>query len=278
MKKIIYYFSGTGNSMRAAERIAMFLGGCEIVNMRADPDDYPAEDADLIGFCFPVYHWIMPEAAQAFVDRLKINPHAYIFAVSTPGLINGSSFENLAALLRKKGAALSYARILYSVANLVLVYPPFPAPKLTVPKAERELTEIAREIAMGRRNSFPTAGALTKKLFPSVMPKFIETLHDQDRNFFVNEDCISCGLCAKVCPRHNITLTGGRPVFLHNCACCMACISWCPKHAVKYRLPEELSGTGPSWLHLFRMPDGRMPYHNPHITAADLCRESLRYD
>ena len=136
MNKVIYYFSGTGNSMRAAMRIAAALTDTEIISMRCDPSAVSAIDADVIGFVFPVYHWTMPEAAIEFVKGLQINPNAYIFAVSTPGFINGHSFEVLDGILKEKGAFLSYGKILYSVANLVVAYPPMPTPKLRVPKTE----------------------------------------------------------------------------------------------------------------------------------------------
>ena len=60
MKKIIYYFSGTGNSMRTAIKIAERIGGAELVNVRSDPDDVSAEQADVIGFVCPVYEWDIP--------------------------------------------------------------------------------------------------------------------------------------------------------------------------------------------------------------------------
>ena len=50
MKKVIYFFSGTGNSLRAARIIADELKDTGIVNVRNDPSGYSAEDAEVIGF------------------------------------------------------------------------------------------------------------------------------------------------------------------------------------------------------------------------------------
>ena len=66
MKARIYYFTGTGNSMRAARVIAQRLGDAEIVSMRADPGDYSAKNCEIVGFVFPVYHWTMPAPAVSF--------------------------------------------------------------------------------------------------------------------------------------------------------------------------------------------------------------------
>ncbi len=103
MNRRIYYFTGTGNSMRAARAIAQGLGDAEIVSMRCRPADVPATDCDVVGFVFPVYHWTMPAAAAAFVAALDIAPGAYVFAVAMPSFISGIACERLAEVLAKYG-------------------------------------------------------------------------------------------------------------------------------------------------------------------------------
>lgn len=274
MKKVIYYFSGTGNSMRAAARIAAALTDTEIISMRCDPAEVPAEEAELIGFVFPVYHWTMPEAAIRFVKRLRINPGAYIFAVSTPGFINGHSFEALDGLLKEKGATLSYGKILYSVANLVVAYPPMPFPTLRVPKSEKQLTVICAEIAGKKTRKYPRAFALTKMLYPSVMPKYRKILHDADRGFAVSDKCVSCGTCAKICPCKNIVMENGKPSFRHQCNFCMSCVVYCPKGAFNYVVsPEMKEKYNYPLIKMMGLPDKRKRYHNPFVTAADIAAD-----
>lgn len=65
-------------------------------------EDVPATDSDVIGFVFPIYHWTLHEAACMFIERLQLNPSAYIFAVSTLCRINGFAFEVLDPLLHKR--------------------------------------------------------------------------------------------------------------------------------------------------------------------------------
>lgn len=240
MKKVIYFFSGTGNSLRAAYRLAVALTDTEIVSMRCNPSDVSATEAEVIGFVFPVYHWTMPEAAIQFVKGLRINPKAYIFAVSTPGFINGHSFEVLNNILNEKGASLSYGKILYSVANLVVVYPPMPFPKLRVPKAEKNLVRISADIAERKVCKYPKAFVLTRMLYPSVMPKYRRILREADKGFIVSDECVSCGTCAKVCPSKNIVMLNGKPSFQHQCSFCMSCVTYCPKEAFNYAASPEV--------------------------------------
>ena len=113
----IYYFTGTGNSMRAARVIAGRLGNTEIVSMRADPRDFSAKDCEIVGFIFPVYHWTMPAPAVSFVEDLEINPDAYVFAVAMPSFVCGTACERLAEILERKGVRLQYGCKVNSVAN-----------------------------------------------------------------------------------------------------------------------------------------------------------------
>lgn len=70
MKKVIYCFSGTGNSLQAARIIADELKDTGIVNVRKDPSVYSAEDAKVIGFVCPVYEWDIPGRMKAFISEL----------------------------------------------------------------------------------------------------------------------------------------------------------------------------------------------------------------
>jgi MinD superfamily P-loop ATPase len=55
-----------------------------------------------------------------------------------------------------------------------------------------------------------------------------------DSKFFADPKCDGCGVCARVCPAHNIEMKEGKPSWLHKCEQCMACLQWCPKEAIQY--------------------------------------------
>ncbi len=276
--KRIYYFTGTGNSMRAARVIAKALGDTEIVSMRMDPKDVPAADCDVIGFIYPVYHWTMPAPAVAFVEQLEINPDAYIFVVAMPSFICGIACERLAQILENKGAVINYGNLVNSVANYAIVYPPFPFPKLRVPKTEKKLKRIAEEIASGKEKDYPRASSFIKRRRDKVMVPYLELQKYADNPFTISEDCVSCGICSKVCPCNNIKLVEGRPAFLHHCANCMACVVSCPKRAIGYdieqgdrKLLNAMSSKTPL-VKVMGLPKKRKLYRNPYINTADLIR------
>lgn len=281
MKKVIFYFSGTGNSMRGAEVIAEELGDTEIISMRMDPHEVSAENAEVIGFVFPVYHWTMPAPAVQFVEQLKINPNAYIFVLAMPSFICGISCEKCAGLIEAKGGRIVYGNLVHCVANYATVYPPFPPPRLMVPHMERKLQQIARDIADRKERAYPRAGRLVKARRDKVMTPYLDVQKYADYPFTVSERCVGCGLCARVCPCGNIELREGKPEFRHHCAQCMACVVNCPQRAIGYEVKDgnmhglSLSNKKIPLVKLMGLPAKRKLYRNPYITAADLARERL---
>ncbi|MBP5385396.1 MAG: EFR1 family ferrodoxin [Lachnospiraceae bacterium] len=280
MERRIYYFTGTGNSMRAARIIAERLGNTEIVSMRADPSEYTAKNCEIVGFVYPVYHWTMPAPAVSFVEKLDINPKAYVFVVAMPSFVCGIACERLAGILERKGIRLQYGNIVNSVANYVIVYPPFPSPKLRVPKTEKKLRKIAEDIFARKMRDYPRASRMIRRKRERVMTPYLELQKYADNPFAISEDCISCGLCSRVCPCHNIVLEGGKPSFRHHCANCMACVTSCPKRAIGYEITEgdrkllDASNSGTPLVKIMRLPPKRKLYRNPYITVNDLTKES----
>ena len=55
------------------------------------------------------------------------------------------------------------------------------------------------------------------------------------QSFRSTDACISCGLCAKVCPTGTIVMQNGRPVWQgKDCVQCTACIHRCPARAIEF--------------------------------------------
>ena len=51
----------------------------------------------------------------------------------------------------------------------------------------------------------------------------------------VTEMCQGCGICARNCPKKNISMEKGKPVFGENCTMCLGCIYGCPEEALALR-------------------------------------------
>lgn len=278
MRKIIYYFSGTGNSLRAATIIAERIGGAELVNVRCAPEEVSAKDADMIGFVCPVYEWDIPGTFKNFIEQLTVNPKSYIFMVTTYIAVLGKSFETVEKILRDKGAHLDYGRALRCVASQCIAYPPFPPEKIMLPYMEKQMKRAGNEINLRKHREYPRMSPITRRRYKKVMGPYMEVEKEYDKGFFTDGRCTGCGTCAKVCPTRNISIQEKHPVWNHNCHGCNACVAYCPTKAIQFKTPKAYEELGTIISKMLRLPEKRKRYHHPMIKAKDLICDKKEID
>jgi flavodoxin len=85
MGSVIYYFSGTGNSLVVARDIAIRLGA-ELVSIPSVMDDEKiVSNSEVIGIVFPDYHSGLPNIIKRFLGKLDDLQGRYVFGVCTMG-------------------------------------------------------------------------------------------------------------------------------------------------------------------------------------------------
>jgi len=238
MRTIIYYFTGTGNSLAAARTIAREQGDCVLVPIAslADTPGNIVSDADHVGIVFPVYFAGLPAMVASFAGRLDLSRSQYTFAVATYGGFGAeAALRQLDGILRgRPGHGLDAGFMVKMPSNYIIMYNPPSGEKLqgVLDGAGKELETIAREIRDGVRTKpgCPLSIRLMHFLF---YPRFASHVHGDDKKFSVTEKCTSCGTCAAICPAHNIELVNGRPVWHHRCELCCGCIHLCPAEAIQ---------------------------------------------
>lgn len=89
MKRLIFYFSATGNSLYVARELAKAVEGGEAVSIPSlmHSGEYDFE-ADEIGFVMPLYGHMPPNMVQEFIGRAKLKAD-YFFTVFTFGMRPG---------------------------------------------------------------------------------------------------------------------------------------------------------------------------------------------
>ena len=233
MSNIIYWFSGTGNSLSAAKLLAELIGDTTLVQIacRSSLPDAVGGDGCKIGFVFPSYYGDLPRIVRTFAEKLNILPGTDLFSVVTMGAFGKGSVKAMEELLKEKSLILRYGTGVRMPANYILNYDPalFGAKsgrrvKVKLKKADKKIRRIADDIISGKQ-TIETNSITAKTLYTDI-----EKL---DSDFFASEKCTNCGLCVRVCPVKNIQLTNGKPVWLHHCEHCVACISWCPSAAIE---------------------------------------------
>jgi ferredoxin len=248
----IYYFSGTGNSLFAAKQIGKAIGDTLLVNMKTDPSKYPSEDAEVIGFAFPVYMEGLPGGCAEFINKLRINPNAYIFALATCGRRAGNCYAELNKILNEKGAKLSYWQTAVTVANYINMYPLATNPAKRLPMLDDAIKAVITAIKGRTIKDLPANNAVMAMNHRTV--RFTPLMAKLYR---VTGKCNGCGICEKVCPSKTIKMVNGKPKWGKSCRQCVACIQFCPLQAIEFGISTMF----------------RTRYHHPDISAADIAQE-----
>jgi len=259
MKTIIYYFTGTGNSLAAAKKIAAVLGDCELVPIAslqtAKGDIVPP--AERVGIVCPVYFSGIPLMVTGFAMRLDLSHSQYTFSVVTFGGSGASSaLWQLDSLLKKrKPRGLDAGFMVKMPGNYILLYssPAGKKREKLLAMADAQIEDIAGRVSRQEIRKLPSA-FLARFVHSLMYPRFASHVHDDDRKFSVSDNCTSCGICAAICPAENIELVEGKPVWKHHCELCCGCIHICPAGAIQ---------AGPRTA-------PRQRYLNPSVTIAEL--------
>jgi ferredoxin len=258
METLIYYFTGTGNSLWAGRKLVERLPDASLRPMaplvRSGGRVRP--EATRVGIVCPVYFLGVPSLAARFAGMLDTSDTGFLFAVVTMGGMGGTAaLRQLDGILSRNGKGLDAGIAVRMPGNYLVGYSPPAAEKQEelFRNAEVALAGFTEVVRAGRK-ARPGRAPLTGLIHALMYPRFIASLPDSDREFTVSEGCTSCNTCVQVCPVENITLEAGRPVWHHRCECCLACIHACPVEAIQRG----------------RNTEGRARYRHPAVTIPDL--------
>ncbi|MCQ2407375.1 MAG: EFR1 family ferrodoxin [Oscillospiraceae bacterium] len=229
---MIFYFTGTGNSLAAAKQLA--LEGESLIDMAkarcSGQFTYTRQKNERVGFVFPVYCETLPTIVYDFVQSLKLRGKGYTFAVVTCGGSRSSCAGLLAEELKKRGIPLHYAETVPMPNNAITVMRTCTPEheKSQLEKGARMLKEIRKALAEKRIR--PVRGGMTARFLLPLYRKCAVT-----RLFFAEDSCTGCGLCAMNCPEQAIRMNDGRPVWVKShCSHCSGCINKCPAKAIQF--------------------------------------------
>lgn len=246
----VCYFTGSGNCLYVARRLGGTLLSIPQLMRRESLEI--ADEA--VGIVCPVYNCEMPMMVRAFLKKARIRTE-YFFFVYTYGMGYGEAFAHAKLAAEEAGLSLRYVNAVQMVDNFI---PYFDMEEQidTLPQkdVEGQLDALCAEIA-ARKTVEVKITPITKAQMALYQKRLARRWLRKDTalSYTVSDECIHCGVCAKVCPADNITVTKETVTFSDRCEVCYACLHNCPKHAI--HMPLEA---------------GTAQFRNEHVTLSDI--------
>lgn len=237
---MIFYFTGTGNSLYVAKKISEYNYDRVISiaeEMKKDKLEYHLEEEEAIGFVYPVYGWAPPKIVLEFIERLHIHNYKdnYIFSIATCGDNIGNTMDVLKKALNNKRIILN-SGFSISMPNTYIVLFDVDSKELEKEKlinADKRIEEINKILSKRTKEVFQLEKGPMPAFLTSVINPLFNTFGMGTKKFYATDACIGCGLCEKICPTENITVDK-KPAWGTNCTKCLACIHRCPVKAIQY--------------------------------------------
>jgi len=285
VRKEIYYFSGTGNSLHVARELEKRLPGAKLIPILSLVSQESVKAAgETVGFVFPHYASSLPKIVHTFIEKLDLSSARYLFAIATRGGTKTMAFAEIDEILEEKGRRLDafFAITMPSGGEpLVKGYADQITPE-RVFRLESEmlarLDAIQTVVLNGEtsreddRRAAPPPPFLVPflPLLDAISPylvrlgKRVESSFD----FYSDQNCTGCGICERVCLAEKVRMVDSRPVWQEAVKChgCFACLNYCPAESIQ---------VGSKWyLKPYTDQNGR--YHHPDIGAKDVARQKTR--
>ncbi len=237
MKTVIFYMSGTGNSLHVAKEIQESLGNCVLKDIGSIyKEKYILKNTRRIGFVYPSYCHDVPLAVREFIKRLIVEEKdPYTFSIVTHNSVPGNTTKSFANKLKDNGINLNYGVDILMPGNGIIIS-----------DNTNSIIEVKRRLQLSKKAIKSIIVDITscknKLITPFESKESIQRASDAENSilniykvythFNSNDLCTSCGLCANVCSFTAIEIVKGKPTWNNRCQTCLGCIHYCPSKVI----------------------------------------------
>lgn len=272
MKRVILYFTGTGNCLYIARQLGGKTAELMSIPQLMKQDDIEIE-ADEIGIVYPVYGHMPPNVVRRFIKKAKLKAD-YKFAVLTYGNRKCNAVEIWDKVSRDAGVPFDYITTLIMVDNWL---PNFDMnEQMLIDKHIPEnLERVSADLAARRHWHEPVTDEERAQHqgfldFTGIDPE-VGFLVQSENYFDITDACIGCGACVAVCPKGNYRFTSEGVKTAGSCEFCFACIQNCPQKAIQFIRNEK----DPLLRNGEKNPNAR--YRNENVSLMDIKRANNQF-
>lgn len=249
---MLFYFTGTGNSLYIAKQIDKEpISIPQVIKQ----DNLEFTD-DTIGIVAPIYGHEVPNMVKEFLKKAVFHTD-YFYMILTYGNRHGGAAELAKKLCDEYGISVNYINVIVMVDNWLPGFDMNEQKKIDK-KVEEHMVPILEDIAE-RKNQISTVTDEDRKAHQQFLERMSHMPADAWQHLLrITEKCVGCGICEKVCPSSSIRVVDGKAVHIPgNCQTCLACAHACPQKAIRLTVPEV-------------NPDAR--YRNEHISLQEIIK------
>jgi Pyruvate/2-oxoacid:ferredoxin oxidoreductase delta subunit len=249
----LYFYSGSGNSYRAATWMAAAGDGGAAVRVRPIGSAQPAQEIGggetaLLGLVMSTHGFTAPWPMLRFALRLPRRRKTHAVVVATRAAFEGSACLLIALILLLKGYRVRGTLGVSMPSSWITVHPGFPPDRVAkiMPQARLQVSHFRDTISAGQRSFTSWPGSILGLLIlPISLGYLLLGRFFLGKLFFASDDCTGCGLCAEHCPNQAIEMRGRegrcRPYWTFRCESCVRCMAYCPTQAIE---ASHLLGVG----------------------------------
>lgn len=247
---MVFYFTGTGNSLYVAKQIEENpLSIPQIIHRKSQ--EYTA---DSIGIVAPIYGHELPPMVKDFMKNKTFHTD-YFYMILTYGNRHGGAAELAKKFCDECSIAVHYINVIMMADNWL---PGFDMneQKRMDKKVEENMTVILADLA-AHKNMISEVTDADRAAHQQFLDRMSQMPADAWQHFLrVTDACVACGACEKVCPFASVHIIDGKAMhFPGNCQTCLACAHACPQKAIQLTVPEV-------------NPNAR--YRNEHISLQEI--------
>jgi len=270
-KSVLFYFSGTGNTLWAVNQLAEHFQNCEVYSIEAQLDIISIlEAAEFVVFAYPIYGSDLPLPMKQFLQKLPRDDRVIkTYAMVTQWKFSGDGGVLIREFLPKR-FELSGTTHIFMPNNISVTpfkflfrYTNDPVKlKKVLDKAKTKIDRFAEEI--NHQHTHLVGDQIFSNLLGRMQRSPFRKYYDgfTDDIAFDTDVCTNCGLCIQLCPVANLSNDEKTPKAAGNCALCLRCYNYCPVQAVTYMGKKHIASRG-------------IPYRMPEV---DIVSEVLKYN